>query len=55
VNATFQELHIDQLVIHAKNVRKDVGIVTDLANSITEQGILQPLVVAPSFTVPPEG
>jgi len=49
VNATFQEVHIDQLVIHAKNVRKDVGIVTDLANSITEQGILQPLVVAPAL------
>jgi ParB family transcriptional regulator, chromosome partitioning protein len=49
VNATFQELHIDQLVIHARNVRKDVGIVTDLANSITEQGILQPLVVAPAL------
>lgn len=50
MNATFQELHIDQLVIHARNVRKDVGIVTDLANSITEQGILQPLVVAPALT-----
>lgn len=49
MNATFQEVHIDQLVIHAKNVRKDVGIVTDLANSITEQGILQPLVVAPAL------
>ena len=49
MNATFQELHIDQLVIHARNVRKDVGIVTDLANSITEQGILQPLVVAPAL------
>ncbi|QDG88846.1 ParB/RepB/Spo0J family partition protein [Pseudarthrobacter sp. NIBRBAC000502770] len=49
MNATFQELHIDQLVIHAKNVRNDVGIVTDLANSITEQGILQPLVVAPAI------
>lgn len=49
MNATFQELHIDQLVIHAKNVRKDVGIVTDLANSITEQRILQPLVVAPAL------
>lgn len=49
MNAAFQELHIDQLVIHAKNVRKDVGIVTDLANSITEQGILQPLVVAPAL------
>jgi ParB family chromosome partitioning protein len=48
MSTTFQELHIDQLVIHPKNVRKDVGIVTDLANSITEQGIMQPLVVAPA-------
>lgn len=55
MNATFQELHIDQLVIHAKNVRKDVGIVTDLANSITEQGILQPLVVAPALSTKPFG
>ncbi|MBT2566624.1 ParB/RepB/Spo0J family partition protein [Arthrobacter sp. ISL-85] len=55
MNATFQELHIDQLVIHAKNVRKDVGIVTDLANSITEQGILQPLVVAPALSDKPFG
>ncbi|MDN4645381.1 ParB/RepB/Spo0J family partition protein [Arthrobacter sp. PsM3] len=43
----FQELPIGQLAIHPKNVRNDVGIVTDLANSITAQGIMQPLVVAP--------
>lgn len=46
---TLQELHMDQLVVHPKNVRRDVGNVVELANSITEQGILQPLVVAPSL------
>lgn len=46
----FAELPIAQLEIHPKNVRRDVGIVTDLANSISAQGIMQPFVVAP---VPP--
>jgi ParB family chromosome partitioning protein len=46
---TLQELHMDQLVVHPKNVRRDVGNVVELANSITEQGILQPLVVAPDL------
>jgi len=50
VSTRFQEIPIDQLVIHPKNVRRDVGIVTDLANSITAQGIMQPLVVAPDFS-----
>ena len=48
MTTTFRELSISQLAIHPKNVRKDVGIVTDLANSITAQGIMQPLVVAPA-------
>ncbi len=47
MSATFKEIPIAQLAIHPKNVRRDVGIVTDLANSITAQGIMQPLVVAP--------
>lgn len=47
MSTRFEELHTDQLAIHPKNVRKNVGIVTDLANSITAQGIMQPLVVAP--------
>lgn len=47
MNTTLQELHIDQLAVHPKNVRRDVGNVVELANSITEQGILQPLVIAP--------
>lgn len=55
MNTTFKQLHIDQLVIHSKNVRKDVGIVTDLANSITAQGIMQPLVVAPAVSDKPFG
>ncbi|AZS11738.1 ParB-like partition protein [Arthrobacter phage Maja] len=49
MSTTFQELAIDQLAIHPKNVRKDLGIVTDLANSISAQGIMQPLVVAPAL------
>lgn len=47
MSTQFQEIHIGQLAIHPKNVRKDVGNVVDLANSITAQGIMQPLVVAP--------
>lgn len=49
MNTTLQELHMDQLTVHPKNVRRDVGNVVELANSIAEQGILQPLVVAPSL------
>lgn len=49
----FAELQIEQVRIHPKNVRTDVGNVVDLANSITAQGIMQPLVVAPS--VAPDG
>ncbi|MEJ1195056.1 ParB/RepB/Spo0J family partition protein [Pseudarthrobacter sp. CCNWLW207] len=52
MSTRFQEIHIDQLVVHPKNVRRDVGNVVDLANSISEQGILQPLVVAPYLGSP---
>lgn len=52
---TLQELHMDQLTVHPKNVRRDVGNVVELANSITEQGILQPLVVAPTLSEKPFG
>jgi ParB family transcriptional regulator, chromosome partitioning protein len=50
VSTRFEELSIGQLTIHSKNVRKDVGNVVDLANSISAQGIMQPLVVAPALT-----
>jgi ParB family chromosome partitioning protein len=53
VSTTFQDLPLSQLVRHPKNVRLEVGIVTDLANSITAQGILQPLVVAPDVSKNP--
>lgn len=33
---------------HSENLRHDVGDVTELADSIREQGILEPLIVAPS-------
>lgn len=55
MNTTLQELHMDQLAVHPKNVRRDVGNVVELANSITEQGILQPLVVAPALSSKPFG
>lgn len=55
MSTTFQELHLDQLAVHPKNVRRDVGNVVDLANSITAQGILQPLVVAPALSTKPFG
>ena len=43
----FAELEIHEVQTHPKNVRNDVGNVVELANSITAQGIMQPLVVAP--------
>lgn len=55
MSTRFEEIHVDQLVIHPNNVRKDVGIVTDLANSISAQGILQPLVAAPRLGSKPFG
>ena len=54
MTTTFAELKRDQLVIHPKNVRVSVGIVTDLANSISAQGIMQPLVVAPDLSHDPD-
>ncbi|MCO4276109.1 ParB/RepB/Spo0J family partition protein [Pseudarthrobacter sp. HLT3-5] len=41
----FEEIHIDQLIPHPQNVRKSLGNVVDMANSITAQGIIQPLTV----------
>lgn len=55
MSTTFEVLQRTQLAPHPKNVRRDVGNVVDLANSITAQGIMQPLVVAPSLTGKPFG
>lgn len=41
-------LDLGDLVEHPKNVRRDVGDVTELAASITEQGVLEPLIVTPN-------
>ncbi|GAA2022361.1 ParB/RepB/Spo0J family partition protein [Pseudokineococcus marinus] len=46
--ARFAVLPVKQLVPHAKNVRVEVGDVSELAASIKAQGVLQPLVVAPA-------
>lgn len=55
MNTSFQELQRTQLAPHPKNVRREVGNVVELANSITAQGIMQPLVVAPDLTQRPDG
>lgn len=47
MSTRFQEIHIDQLVPHPKNVRAEVGNVVDMANSILSVGILSPLLVTP--------
>lgn len=40
-------LHVGKIEPHHANVREDLGDLGDLARSIREQGILQPLVVQP--------
>ena len=42
-----QLVHISRLRPHPSNIRQDLGDVSELADSIRAQGILQPLVVAP--------
>ncbi|AON97409.1 ParB-like nuclease domain protein [Gordonia phage Nyceirae] len=42
------QLKPSQLVAHPKNIRRDVGDITSLADSIAAQGIRHPLVVAPN-------
>lgn len=37
-----------QLAVHPQNIRKDVGDVSDLADSLAAQGVQQPLKVAPN-------
>lgn len=41
------DINLADIGFHERNVRHDVGDVTELANSIKEQGLLQPVVVAP--------
>src|SRR4051794_19119536 len=38
-------LRLDSLIGHQQNVRKDVGDVTELAASIRQHGLVQPIVV----------
>ena len=38
------EAPIESVVVSSLNVRRDVGDITELADSIREQGILEPLV-----------
>ncbi len=41
------EIPIDQLMISPLNVRRDVGDISELTDSIREEGVLQPLLVRP--------
>lgn len=43
-------IDIDKIHAHPDNPRKDVGDVTELAESIKEQGIMQNLTVVPYFS-----
>lgn len=45
-------LRLDQLLPHPSNVRDDLGDLQELARSIREQGILQPLLVVEHDTEP---
>lgn len=49
------DMPIDQLVENPDNPRKQIGDVTDLAASIREQGIKQPLTVTPAGNVDIDG
>ena len=42
------ELPLEELDISSANVRRDVGDISELADSIREQGILEPLIVRPT-------
>ena len=45
---TFSLLPIEDVHPHPDNVRRDLGDLTELTNSIKAQGVLQPIVVVPS-------
>lgn len=47
---TLQDLKPTQIKSHKSNPRRDVGDVTELAASIKEKGVIEPLVVAPNGT-----
>jgi len=42
-----REVPIDRLYVNGENVRKEVGDLTDLENSIEHHGVLEPIVVRP--------
>ena len=45
---TYTELAIEDVHPHPDNVRRDLGDLTELTNSIKAQGVLQPIVVVPN-------
>lgn len=53
--AELLDVHVGLLQPHPDNPRSDVGDVTELAQSIREQGVLEPLVVVPAPGATPGG
>ena len=43
-----EQIPLDRLQPHPKNPRRDLGDLTELAESIRKEGLLQPLVVIPA-------
>lgn len=50
-SATFEQMLVDKLRPHPKNIRHEVTPSDELVSSIKQQGVLQPLVVAPHPTL----
>jgi len=48
MTTTLLDVDLDEIHTHDGNPRRDIGDITDLANSIKAIGILEPLVVAPN-------
>jgi ParB/RepB/Spo0J family partition protein len=47
-NVQVLEIEVDKLAISPLNVRREVGDITELADSIREEGVLQPVLARPS-------
>lgn len=50
MTATLQEIRLSQIKPHKHNPRRAIGDVAELAASIAEQGVVEPLIVAPNGT-----
>ena len=44
-----QETPLDAIRLHPRNLRRQVGDVAEMAQSMRERGVLEPLIVAPGL------